>query len=91
MDIKVGITTNTYTTKIDNHIIEIELHNVKNFYEFIKFWYNYNNNMSCKVGYYMAERNIIYNIELTPRQKRLIIDKIKLACQMQEKILKGGK
>ena len=87
MDMLVGIFKNTYTTKIDNHIVEIELNNCKDYYKFIKIYYNYSNNMSSTELYYIDKDKMLYGACITEKKKKLIINKIKKAIEIHKKFI----
>ena len=86
-DISAGVFKNTYKCKIDNHIIEIELfNNAKN--DFVKIWYNYNNNSKTTELYYNFDKNILYGANITNRQAKIIINKIKQALKLHNILTK---
>lgn len=87
MKISFDIYVNTYTTKVDKHIIEIEIHNYKK-NNFISLWYNYNNNFKSIQLFYDINNNNLYGANITSRQKKLIIKKIKKAMELQKKLIK---
>ena len=87
MEISFNIYVNTYTTQVDKHIVEIEMHNCKK-NNFISLWYYYNNNSSSIQLFYDVDNNYLYGANITSRQKNLIIKKIKKAMELQKNLIK---
>jgi hypothetical protein len=85
-DISAGIMKNTYKCKVDNHIIEIELlNNGDN--DFVKIWYSYNNNINTTELYYDFTENNLYGANISERQAKLIVGKIKNALKLHNKCM----
>ena len=88
MDLKANIYNNTYVTKIDNHIIEIEIANNTKI-DYIKIWYNYKNNFLSTYCYYsIEEKSLKYASFLTERQAKILLKKINEAMELQAKMIK---
>jgi len=83
MELSCGNIKNTYKTKIDGHIVEIEICRQKSI-DYIKIWWSYNNNWQCTEFYYSKEEDKFLYAKITERQAKILRAKIFQALEMEE-------
>lgn len=83
MELSCGNMKNTYKTKIDGHIVEIEISRDK-MIDYIKIWWSYKNNWLCTGFYYSKEADEFLYANITERQAKILRAKIFQALEMEE-------
>ena len=83
MELSCGVLKNTYKTKIDGHIVEIEICKQK-LIDYIKIWWSYNNNWQSYDFYYSKEKNKFLYAKITDRQAKILRAKVLEALEMQK-------
>ncbi len=85
MELSCGILKNIYRTKIDGHIVEIEICKQK-LIDYIKIWWSYNNNWQSIEFYYSKEEDKFLYAKITERQAKILRTKIFQALEIQAKM-----
>jgi hypothetical protein len=82
-DISYGVLKNTYKTKIDGHIVEIEICNNAKI-DYVGIWWSYDNNWRSYEFYYSKEQDIFLYAKITERQAKILREIMQEVLAMQE-------